>query len=94
MRYVALLRGINVGGNTLIKMDALRECVAALGYDGVRTYIASGNVLFEGSRSSASHEPRIEARTAPGALEEDVAGAVRATSRVSRPRSRSGSSWR
>lgn len=47
MRYVALLRGINVGGNTLIKMAALRECVESLGFQEVRTYINSGNVLFE-----------------------------------------------
>lgn len=46
-RYVALLRGINVGGNNLIKMAALRECIEQLGMSGVSTYIASGNVLFE-----------------------------------------------
>jgi len=47
VRYVALLRGINVGGKTLIKMADLRTCVEALGYDAVSTYIASGNLLFE-----------------------------------------------
>ena len=47
MRYVALLRGINVGGKTLIKMDRLRACVEALGFERVSTYIASGNLLFE-----------------------------------------------
>ena len=52
MRYVALLRGINVGGNTIIKMAELRDCVAALGHADVRTYIASGNVLFESSERS------------------------------------------
>src|SRR4051812_2040663 len=46
MRYVALLRGINVGGKSLIRMAALRECVEGLGLDDVTTYIASGNVLF------------------------------------------------
>ena len=46
MRYVALLRGINVGGKTLIKMADLRACVEQLGFDDVSTYIASGNVLF------------------------------------------------
>jgi uncharacterized protein (DUF1697 family) len=61
LRYVALLRGINVGGKTLIKMDALRECVAALGHVDVRTYIASGNVLFESSeRSGAQLDARLE----------------------------------
>src|SRR5581483_10040431 len=47
MRYVALLRGINVGGKTLIKMGELKTCIEALGLDSVSTYIASGNVLFE-----------------------------------------------
>lgn len=45
-RYVALLRGINVGGNNLIKMTALKACMEALGFEAVATYIASGNVLF------------------------------------------------
>lgn len=44
--YVALLRGINVGGNNVIKMVALREAFEALGYTAVTTYIASGNVVF------------------------------------------------
>jgi len=44
--YVALLRGINVGGNNLIKMTALKACFEGLGFHNVRTYIQSGNVLF------------------------------------------------
>jgi uncharacterized protein (DUF1697 family) len=61
MRYVALLRGINVGGNALIKMAELKDCIAALGYDGVRTYIASGNVLFESrERSAAKLDAQLE----------------------------------
>src|SRR3954463_13834250 len=47
MRYLALLRGVNVGGRTLIKMAALRACFEGLGFDRVSTYIASGNVLFD-----------------------------------------------
>lgn len=46
MRYVALLRGINVGGNNVIKMSDLRDAFTALKLDDVTTYIASGNVLF------------------------------------------------
>jgi uncharacterized protein (DUF1697 family) len=61
MRYVALLRGINVGGKTLLKMAALKKCVEELGFDDVSTYIASGNVLFESSeRDTAKLETRIE----------------------------------
>ncbi len=46
-RYVALLRGINVGGKNKVAMADLREAFEAAGYGAVRTYIQSGNVLFE-----------------------------------------------
>lgn len=46
MLYVALLRGINVGGNNLIKMPELKACFEALGFSDVKTYIQSGNVIF------------------------------------------------
>ena len=44
--YVALLRGINVGGKNLIKMSDLAACFQEMGFSDVRTYIQSGNVLF------------------------------------------------
>jgi uncharacterized protein (DUF1697 family) len=44
--YVALLRGINVGGKNLIPMAQLRECFERMGFSDVTTYIQSGNVLF------------------------------------------------
>ncbi len=47
MKYVAFLRGINVGGHNKIKMETLRESLAALDYKNVKTYINSGNVIFE-----------------------------------------------
>ncbi|HMI82832.1 MAG TPA: DUF1697 domain-containing protein [Polyangiaceae bacterium] len=46
MRYVALLRGINVGGKNLIKMTELKTCLEKQGFTDVSTYIQSGNVLF------------------------------------------------
>jgi uncharacterized protein (DUF1697 family) len=65
VRYVALLRGINVGGKTLIKMADLKDCVSALGYDGVSTYIASGNVLFGSPvRRAATLEEQLEGAVA------------------------------
>lgn len=61
MRYVALLRGINVGGKAVIRMADLKECVETLGYDEVSTFIASGNVLFEtAERNAAKLESAIE----------------------------------
>ena len=50
-RYVALLRGINVGGKNLIKMTELRACFEAQGFRDVLTYIQSGNVLFTSRES-------------------------------------------
>lgn len=47
MKYVALLRGINVGGNSMIKMSALQEAVKNAGFQNVKTYIQSGNVIFD-----------------------------------------------
>ena len=46
-KYVALLRGINVGGNSKVEMARLRSVFIALGHTNVSTYINSGNVLFE-----------------------------------------------
>lgn len=47
MRYLALLRGINVGGNNKVAMSELRACFEELGFTNVSTYINSGNILFE-----------------------------------------------
>lgn len=47
MRYIALLRGVNVGGNNKISMKELKECFEQAGYQNVSTYINSGNVLFD-----------------------------------------------
>ena len=55
MEYVVLLRGINVGGNNKVVMSELREQIAAGGFGHVRTYINSGNLLFE-AEDDASHE--------------------------------------
>lgn len=61
MKYVALLRGINVGGNGLIKMPALKSCFEKIKLDNVRTYIQSGNVLFESAeRDTKKLAKRIE----------------------------------
>lgn len=51
MKYAAFLRGINVGGKNKIKMETLREILSAEGFENVKTYINSGNVIFETSKS-------------------------------------------
>lgn len=55
MRYVALLRGINVGGNTMIKMEELRKTFEGLGFKNVASYINSGNLAFDARKSSESN---------------------------------------
>ena len=50
--YVAMLRGINVGRAKLVKMERLRALFEALGFDSVRTYVQSGNVVFESEQKS------------------------------------------
>ena len=58
--YVALLRGINVGGKNIVRMADLRAAFEDSGYTAVSTYIQSGNVLFESDRPSAALERDIE----------------------------------
>jgi uncharacterized protein (DUF1697 family) len=60
MRYVALLRGINVGGKSIVRMADLKECVEELGYGDISTFIASGNVLFESAKDAAKLELELE----------------------------------
>jgi uncharacterized protein (DUF1697 family) len=61
MLYVALLRGINIGGHT-VKMDRLREILRDFGLEDVRTYIQTGNVFFESDETdSTALAARIEA---------------------------------
>lgn len=64
-RYLALLRGINVGGHNKVAMTDLRGVAAALGHTDVATYIQSGNVVF----SSAD----TEATRMADALEQEIA---------------------
>src|SRR3989344_3570057 len=45
--YISILRGINVGGQKKIKMEELKKLYESLGFKNVRTYIQSGNVIFE-----------------------------------------------
>ena len=48
--YVALLRGVNVGGNNKLPMKSLTALCEAQGCDSVRTYIQSGNVVFRANK--------------------------------------------
>ena len=59
-RYVALLRGINVGGRNIVSMADLRAAFETEGYGSVSTYIQSGNVLFETDAPRSSLERDLE----------------------------------
>jgi uncharacterized protein (DUF1697 family) len=61
--YVALLRGVNVGQNTL-RMDRLRQLWSELGFKNVTTYVQSGNVVFEAEGSPSSWSSAIEQKVA------------------------------
>lgn len=52
--WIALFRGINVGGNNILPMAELRSGLEGLGFEDVRTYIQSGNVVFRSAARSAT----------------------------------------
>jgi uncharacterized protein (DUF1697 family) len=57
--FVCLLRGINVGGNNMIRMSSLKTSFARMGFTEVTTYINSGNIIF---RAEASDARKLEAK--------------------------------
>lgn len=72
MIYVALLRGINVGGNNKVEMKRLKETFERVGLSGIKTYINSGNVIF----SDNSREQKELADSLEKAIEEDFGFAI------------------
>jgi uncharacterized protein (DUF1697 family) len=59
--FVALLRGVNVGGNNMISMSSLKKSFEALGFNDVVTYINSGNIIFKSKEADARKlESKIE----------------------------------
>lgn len=65
MTYIALLRGINVGGNRIVKMEELKNELLALGLKDVKTYIQSGNVLFR-------LDEHVDAQAVQGKIEKEI----------------------
>jgi uncharacterized protein (DUF1697 family) len=59
IQYLTLLRGINVGGNNIIKMTELKACFENMGFTDVATYIQSGNVLF---RSEEKNQTKLTSK--------------------------------
>jgi len=75
--YVALLRGINVGGRKTVPMAELRSALTELGLEDVATYIQSGNVVFRGTQGATKLTDGIER-----CVEETFGLDVRATLRT------------
>ena len=73
-RFLALLRGLNVGGQNVIGKDDLIRCFEDLGFKSVHTYIQSGNVLFRSDES----RPAALTRAIDEALSERLSNRVRA----------------
>lgn len=67
MIYVALLRGINVGGNNIVDMKRLKSIFESLGFSHVVTYINSGNIVFE----ELSKDQKEIARDIEGAIRDN-----------------------
>lgn len=59
-RHIALLRGINLGPRNRIAMAELRDALGHAGYEGVRTYVQSGNVVLESDEAPTALEQSIE----------------------------------
>jgi uncharacterized protein (DUF1697 family) len=60
--FVALLRAVNVGGTGKLPMSDLKEICETLGFESVRTFIASGNVVFTSRKSEAAIKAALEKR--------------------------------
>ena len=58
--YIALLRGINVGGHKIIKMADLKQAFKSIGLKQVKTYIQSGNIVFKSEEDITFLKERIQ----------------------------------
>jgi uncharacterized protein (DUF1697 family) len=62
-KYISILRGINVSGHNIIKMDALCKMMEDLNFKNVKTYIQSGNIIFNGNKTKiADLEAKISSK--------------------------------
>lgn len=76
MRYIALLRGVNVGGNNIISMPQLREAFTQHGFTAVASYINSGNILFSSDSSDIGALRLTCAKLIKGGFGLDITTAV------------------
>jgi len=62
-RHIVLLRGINIGSRNRIAMPELRKVLEAAGFDDVRTYVQSGNVVLSSGKSRPRSRARVSGRS-------------------------------
>jgi uncharacterized protein (DUF1697 family) len=93
MAYVALLRGINVGGKALVSMSTLKGTFERLNLKNVTTYINSGNVVFTGGGSDRSRLRRRIEKAITEDFELDVSVVLRDTSELEKVVAELPSSW-
>lgn len=78
-RYVAFLRGINVGGHVLIKMVDLKSAFEKIGFKNVRTVLASGNVVFESELTDTKALTKEIESSLKKAFEKDISVILRSS---------------
>lgn len=83
MRFIALLRGINVGGNTMLKMSDLKACLETTGFENVVTYINSGNVGLDAEGDEGFVVRKFE-QAVEAAFDRQIPVMVREQSDISR----------
>ena len=76
IKYVAFLRAINVGGRNLIKMEDLRGVFTRAGFKNVKTYINSGNVIFDAAETNTDSLARKIEKVLHKAFGHDVSVAL------------------
>jgi uncharacterized protein (DUF1697 family) len=81
--YVSMLRGVNVSGQRMVKMAELRSLYESLGFRGVRTYLQSGNVVFQNRADATAARTAIE-REVKERLGLDVVVIIRTAEELSR----------
>ena len=77
MKYVLLLRGINVGGKNKVSMADLKDAIAYLGYKNVITYINSGNIIFDTTENIGVANSSSEVTHLRATAEEKVDAQIR-----------------
>ena len=94
MKYVALLRGINVGGNKLMKMADVRDCLEGRDFTHVTTYIQSGNVLFESNGSDVAKLTTLMEKALSGTFHHEVPAFLRSQSQMQKIVTQAPKEWR